>query len=125
RLLLVEDSEDNRFLLQRYLRSTACRIDTAENGKVAVDKYKVAPYDLVLMDLQMPFMDGYAATRAIREYERERQLKPTPIIALSAYAIKEEVEKSMEAGCDAHITKPVEKAKLFEILTQYGKKAVA
>ena len=125
RLLLVEDSEDNRFLLQRYLRSTACRIDTAENGKVAVDKYKVAPYDLVLMDLQMPFMDGYAATRAIRDYEKERQLRPTPIIALSAYAIKEEVEKSMQAGCDAHITKPVEKAKLFEILTQYGKKAVA
>ncbi len=125
RILLVEDSEDNRFLLQRYLRNTACRIDTAENGKVAVDKYKTSPYDLVLMDLQMPFMDGYAATRAIRDYERERTLKPTPIIALSAYAIKEEVEKSLKAGCDAHITKPVEKAKLFEILSQYSKKAVA
>ncbi len=125
RLLVAEDSEDNRFLLQRFLRNTACRIEVAENGKVALDKFQRGEYDLVLMDLQMPFMDGYSATRAIREFERRRGLPPTPIIALSAYAIKEEIEKSLEAGCDAHITKPIDKAKLFEILGNFAKKAEA
>jgi len=120
RILLVEDSEDNRFLIQRYLRNTSCRLDLAENGKVAVDKFKANEYDLVLMDLQMPFLDGFEATRMIRDWERSRQLRPTPIVALSAYAIKEEIERSISAGCDAHITKPVEKSKLFEILTQFG-----
>lgn len=125
RLLVAEDSEDNRFLLQRFLRNTACRIEVAENGKVALDKFTRGEYDLVLMDLQMPFMDGYSATRAIREWERKRGLAPTPIIALSAYAIKEEIEKSLEAGCDAHITKPIDKAKLFEILGNFGRRAEA
>ncbi len=125
RLLVAEDSEDNRFLLQRFLRNTACRIEVAENGKVALDKFTRGEYDLVLMDLQMPFMDGYSATRAIREWERKRGLAPTPIIALSAYAIKEEIEKSLQAGCDAHITKPIDKAKLFEILGNYSRRAEA
>ncbi|MDE1819525.1 MAG: response regulator [Euryarchaeota archaeon] len=125
RLLVAEDSEDNRFLLQRFLRNTACRIEVAENGKVALDKFQRGEYDLVLMDLQMPFMDGYAATREIRAFERRRGLNPTPIIALSAYAIKEEIEKSLAAGCDAHVTKPIDKAKLFEILGNFGKKAEA
>ena len=125
RILLVEDSEDNRFLIQRYLRNTSCRLDMAENGKVAVDKFRTSNYDLILMDLQMPFMDGYTATQTIRQWEKTHALSPTPIIALSAYAIKEEIEKSLAAGCDAHITKPVERAKLFEILSQYAPRSVA
>lgn len=121
RLLIVEDTEDNRFLLQRYLRNTACRIEMAENGQVAVDKVKAGEvFDLILMDLQMPFMDGFEATRVIRDFEKENGAPATPIIALSAYAVKEEVEKSLAAGCNEHITKPVERAKLFEILARYG-----
>jgi PAS domain S-box-containing protein len=125
RILLAEDSEDNRFIMQRFLRNTSCRIDVAENGKVALDKFIQGEYDLVLMDLQMPFMDGFTATKSIREWEKRRGAPPTPIIALSAYAIKEEVERSLAAGCDAHITKPIDKAKLFQILGNYGRKAAA
>ena len=76
-LLLVEDSGDNRLLVQAYLKDTGYQIDTAENGGIAVGKFISGGYDLVLMDMQMPVMDGYAATRAIRKWELEREL-PRP-----------------------------------------------
>jgi CheY-like chemotaxis protein len=82
---------------------------------VAVERFTTAgAYDLVLMDMEMPVMDGYTATRQIRAWEREHRLAPTPIIALSAYALAEEIEKSFAAGCDAHLTKPIKKADLLE-----------
>jgi CheY-like chemotaxis protein len=89
---------------------------------LAVAKLKSRPYDLVLMDVQMPVMDGYAATRAWRMWERENGLRRTPVIALTAYALKEEEKKSLEAGCDAHVAKPIKKAKLLEVIAAYGRK---
>jgi signal transduction histidine kinase/ActR/RegA family two-component response regulator len=114
RILLVEDSKDNRMLIQAYLRATPHQITVAENGEIAVRKFVAGNYDLVLMDMQMPVMDGYAATKAIRKWESKQGVNPTAIIALTAYALKEEVQKSLDAGCTAHISKPIKKAQLFE-----------
>jgi two-component system, sensor histidine kinase and response regulator len=119
RILLVEDSEDNRLLIQSYLRKTPYQIDIAENGEIAVEKLKYGSYDLVLMDMQMPVMDGYTAAKVIRNWESEKGVKPTPIIALTAYALKGDAQKSLDAGCTAHITKPIKKVTLIETIREY------
>jgi PAS domain S-box-containing protein len=115
-ILLVEDSADNRLLIQSYLKKTPYQIDIAENGEVAVEKFKSAKYDLVFMDMQMPVMDGYTAIREIRKWEGKEGLAATPVVALTAYATKEEEQKSFDAGCSAHLTKPIKKAKLLEAI---------
>ncbi len=119
-ILLAEDSEDNRLLLLTYLKSKPYRIDIAENGAVAVEKFKTDRYDLVLMDIQMPEMDGYTATREIRKWEGEHRLGETPIVALTAYAYPEDREKSLEAGCNGHLVKPIKKARLLEAVAEYA-----
>jgi PAS domain S-box-containing protein len=119
-ILLVEDTEDNRFLILAYLKNTPYRVDTAENGKVALEKFLANTYDLILMDMQMPVMDGYTATREIRSHEQKEGRKSTPIIALTAYALKEELQKSITAGCDAHLTKPIKKQLLLEAIQKYA-----
>jgi signal transduction histidine kinase/CheY-like chemotaxis protein len=119
RILLVEDSRDNQLLVQTYLKQTPHRIDLAENGQIAVEKFQVGHYDVVLMDIQMPVMDGLAATRSIREWERQEGLSRTPIIALTALALKEEAARIFEAGCNAHMTKPIRKSALLDILSAY------
>jgi len=118
-ILLAEDSEDNRLLLMSYLKSRPYRIDIAENGVIALDKFKTGRYDLVFMDIQMPEMDGYTATREIRKWEREHQLRETPIVALTAYAYKEDRSKSLDAGCNGHLVKPIKKAVLLEAISEY------
>ncbi len=119
RVLLVEDSPDNQLLVRAYLKQTDCFLDVAEHGAVALDKFKSAHYDIILMDVQMPVMDGYAATRAIRSWERDHDLPPTPIIALTALALKEEGVRIFEAGCNTHLTKPIKKSTLLEVLRAY------
>ena len=119
RILLVEDSEDNRMLILAYLKKTRYQIDIAENGEIAVDKFIAGKYDLVLMDMQMPVMDGYTATKKIRESERMQKSTHTPIIALTAYALKEDAQKSYDAGCTAHLTKPIQKAILLDAIGKY------
>lgn len=118
-ILLAEDNKDNRFLIQAYLKKTRYKIDIAEDGKIAVKKFKSNKYDLVLMDIQMPEMDGYAATKMIRKWEKQKRVKSTPIIALTAYALKEEVQKSLDIGCTAHLSKPIKKAKLLQTIYDY------
>jgi CheY-like chemotaxis protein len=81
---------------------------------------KAEPYDLVLMDIQMPVVDGYKATRAIRQWEREQRLVPASIIALTASALGDAARRSLEAGCDAHLTKPVKKASLIETIREFA-----
>ena len=119
-ILLVEDNEGNRLLLLYYLKKTPHHIDVAENGAIAVEKVATGKYDLVLMDVQMPVMDGYTATGEIRKLEESRGLKRTPIVALTANAMKEDEQKSREAGCDGHLTKPITKATLLEAIEKYG-----
>ena len=115
-ILLVDDSPDNRLLIKAYFKKTPCKIDMAENGQEGVDRFVSGKYDLVLMDVEMPVMDGYTATRAIRSFEMEKGAKATPVMALTANAFKEDVRKSLDAGCTAHLTKPVKKPALFEAI---------
>ncbi|MFH0350549.1 MAG: response regulator [Chromatiales bacterium] len=118
-ILLVEDTPDNRLLIKAYLRKTPYKIEDAENGSVALQKFKTHAYGLVLMDIQMPVMDGHQATRAMREWETEQGRDPTPIIALTAHAIKQEMDKSVAAGCTAHLIKPIKKETLLQIVQKY------
>jgi CheY-like chemotaxis protein len=124
RILLVEDSPDNQLLVRAYLKPTGYFLDVAEHGAIALDKFKSAHYDVILMDMHMPVMDGYAATRAIRAWERDHDLPPAPIIALTALALKEEGARIFEAGCDTHLTKPVKKSTLLEVLRAYKEHVV-
>jgi len=121
-ILLVEDSADNRLLIQTYFKRTSDNIDIAENGEIAVEKFKSGKYDLVLMDIQMPVMDGYTATGEIRKWEKENGKKETSIIALTAHAMVEDTQKSLDAGCTAHLTKPIKKATLIEAVARYAGK---
>lgn len=116
KILIVEDSEDNRFLFHSYLKRTPYSIDDAENGKEAYEKFKSAAYDLILMDIQMPIMDGYTSTSLIRDYEKQNNLPPTTIIALTAFSFKEDLDKAIEAGCNFTLMKPVKKAMLLETI---------
>lgn len=118
-ILLVEDNPDNRLLIKAYLKREAFVIDEAENGAEALEKFKAKQYDLVLMDVQMPIMDGHAATREIRAYENVSNAVPTPVIALTAHAIKEDMDKSIAAGCSAHLTKPIKKQVLLAALAEH------
>jgi two-component system, sensor histidine kinase and response regulator len=126
RILLAEDSADNRLLITAYLKNTPHQLDTAENGAIAVDKFAAGRYDLILMDMQMPVMDGYSATREIRKWQSERAMAPVPIIALTASALKEDVARSLEAGCDQHVAKPVRKVTLLaairDIMEEAGRR---
>jgi signal transduction histidine kinase/DNA-binding NarL/FixJ family response regulator len=120
RILLADDSEDNRFLILSYLEGAQCSVDIAENGAIAVERFRAGRYDLVLMDIEMPVMDGYSATREIRHLERESGAPPTPVLALTAHAFQEMAAKGFEAGFTAQLTKPIRKATLLEALARHG-----
>jgi PAS domain S-box-containing protein len=117
RILLAEDSADNRLLFKTYLKKLTCIIDMAENGQIAVDKYMAGQYDIILLDIQMPVMDGYTAARMIRTHEQEKHLSPVPIIALTAHAQDSDRKASIDAGCNLHVVKPVPKKALIEAVT--------
>ena len=119
RILVVDDSEENRFLVAEYLKDLGCHLDFAENGEIAIHKFGSGVYDLVLMDLQMPVMDGYAATRRIRGWEEEQKRPLTPILALSASALEVELQKALEAGCTAYLRKPVRLVTLLDAIGKY------
>src|SRR5207248_1957604 len=122
-ILLVEDSPDNRTITVAYLQNTPYRVEIAENGAIACEKFTAGHYDLVLMDRQMPVMDGLTATRAIREWEQANHRPPTPIIALTAAALKGDQEKCMAAGCTAYLTKPIKQEALLQAISEYSRPA--
>ena len=115
-ILLAEDNPDNVLLIETYLKNTAHSLDLAENGLVAIEKFRVNRYDVILMDVQMPKMGGYEATAEIRHIEEVEGRTPTMIIALTAHALKEDEQRSIDAGCNFHLTKPVKKKVLLETL---------
>ena len=121
RILLAEDNPGNRMLVRAFLKSTQYVIEEAENGAVAVQKFTAGKYAVVLMDMYMPLVDGYEATAAIRKWERENHCARTPIVALTAAAMSGDMQKSLDAGCDYHVTKPVSKAVLLELLASLVK----
>ncbi|WP_022663146.1 transporter substrate-binding domain-containing protein [Paucidesulfovibrio longus] len=117
-VLFVEDTESNRTLIEAYLEPTALRLDMAGDGREALEKFSSRRYDLVLMDMQLPLMNGYDAVRAIRKMERDRGLPRTPVFALTAFALKGDAEKCIQAGCDMHIAKPVQREEFLRILLE-------
>jgi PAS domain S-box-containing protein len=119
KLLIAEDSPDNRLLLQVYLKDSPYQLTFEEDGKAAVDRLGSADFDLVLMDMRMPVMDGLAATRAIRARERERGIALIPIVALTANASLQDMENSRDAGCNAHLSKPISKSELLSSIEKY------
>ena len=118
RILLVDDNPDNRLLVNAYLKKLPYTVEEAENGEEAVNLYKQVDFDLVLMDVQMPILDGREATRRIREWEKQENRAATPIIALTAHAIKEEIDMCIDAGCDTHLSKPVKKQTLIDTINK-------
>jgi CheY-like chemotaxis protein len=123
RILLADDSGDNRALIAAFLKDSPHTIDGVENGARAVERFKGGSYDLVLMDLQMPVMDGDEAAREIRRFERENLRQRTPIVALSAAVFSESIAQSLAAGCDEHLGKPVKRAMLLDVINRLGAKS--
>ena len=112
--MLVEDGDANRKLLTIVLSRAGCEVATAENGQIGVELATCRDFDLILMDMQMPLLDGYSATRQLRD----RGLT-IPIIALTAHALKGDEERCREAGCSGYLTKPIEAAKLLQEVARY------
>lgn len=110
RILVVDDSDDNRFIVSLLLKQSKAKVDEARDGEEAVAKAKAAGYDLILMDIQMPRMDGYTA---LRELKLNRV--KTPVVALTAHALREEREQAMAAGFAAYLTKPIDRKALIEV----------
>ncbi len=119
RILLTEDNTTNQEIILGLLEGSGIDIDTAYNGQEAVDKFKQNRYELILMDIQMPIMDGYEATKLIRELDNL-----VPIVALTANAMKEDAERTKNAGMNAHLNKPIEVEKLYSVLLEFISKKV-
>jgi len=119
-ILLVEDSPDNRTITMAYLQNTPYRVEIAENGAVAYAWFTAGHFDLVLMDRQMPVMDGLTATRAIRAWEQANHRTITPIIALTASALKGDQEQCVSAGCTAYLTKPIKQDVLLQAIREHS-----
>jgi PAS domain S-box-containing protein len=120
RILLAEDSPDNCTIALAYLEDTPYRIDVAETGAVACQMFTAGHYDLVLMDRQMPVMDGLTATRTLRAWEKANGRPPTPIIALTASALKGDRETCLAAGCTAYLSKPIKQDVLLQAIADYS-----
>ena len=105
--LVVDDHATNRLVLKIALEVSEFGAVEAENGAIAIELYEAAPFDLVLMDIQMPVVDGLAATRAIRQFEAANHLVRTPLIIVSAFCTPEDIGVSIAAGADLHFPKPL------------------
>ncbi len=120
RVLVVEDNPDNRNLITWILEDAGATVDTAENGERGVDRTLTGSYDLVLMDVQMPVMDGFEAAERIRREERERGGLRVPIVALTAHATQGFRERCLAAGMDFYVTKPTTRARLLEVVEHWA-----
>ncbi len=113
RILLVEDQEMNRDMLSRRLKKRGYEVSIAVDGAEGVDKARSEIPDLILMDMSLPVMDGWEATRTLKGDEATRAI---PVVALTAHAMSTDREKALEAGCDAYETKPVDLPRLLETM---------
>jgi two-component system cell cycle response regulator DivK len=116
RILVVEDQEDNRRILRDLLTRSGFAIDEAENGEDALESIARQRPDLILMDIQLPVLDGYEATRRIKS---DPQLRAIPIIVVTSYALSGDEAKAREAGCDAYVTKPYSPRQLLAKIKEY------
>ncbi len=115
RILLTDDNEINRHFMSSLLESCGHSVVVAQNGREAVEAFEREPFDLILMDVQMPVMDGFQATAAIREKEKTI-LGHVPIVAITAHAMRGDRERCLEAGMDGYISKPIDPNRFYEIV---------
>ncbi len=120
KVLLAEDSVENQQLISMYVRKTGAEITIAENGKIAVNHAMAENFDLILMDMQMPVMGGLEATQWLRQIKCE-----TPIVALTANALKQDRDRCIAAGANDYLTKPVDLARFYKVLEKYLKNGKA
>ena len=113
KVLLVEDQEDNRDMLSRRLTKRGYEVAIAVDGAEGVEKARSEAPDLILMDMSLPVMDGWEATRILKAEDGTRSI---PVVALTAHAMSTDREKAFEAGCDAYETKPIELPRLLETM---------
>ncbi len=121
RILVADDSEDNCSVIRAYLKGTSCQLEFVGDGVAALEKLKTGQYDLALVDVHMPRMDGHAAVRAFRAYERAQDRAALPVLALTADAFKESVDRSLASGFTMHLAKPIRKATLMEAIARHGR----
>ncbi len=114
KILLVEDNQINQEIITGLLENSKIELDIVSNGKEAIDKFQPNRYTLILMDIQMPIMDGYEATKLIRQKDKE-----IPIIAITANAMKEDIAKTKSYGMNTHINKPIDVKELYETILKY------
>ena len=121
KILVADDSADNRMLIEAYLQDTPYELVFVVDGRAAVDQAtSTTAFDLILMDIRMPTMDGHKATRAIRAWEASCQHKPVPILAISANAMPADLEQSQLAGCNGHLSKPISRQSLIDAIERWG-----
>jgi len=123
-ILLCEDNEVNVMVVEAMLAPQGHRIEVAENGALGLHKFRSGRYDIVLMDVQMPGMDGHTATRELRRIEAEEERVRTPVIALTANAFDRDARLSLSAGCDDHLTKPISQEALLQALARHARTPV-
>lgn len=119
-VLLVEDYAANQLIFAAYLKAAGCRLEIANHGREGVEAFLAGDFDVVIMDMQMPVLDGWNATKEIRKLERANGWPPTPIIALTASASNEDRERCREVGCTAFLTKPLGRSELLEALRKHS-----
>ena len=119
-ILLTDDSEDNRILISAFLKGSKVKLELAVDGFDALKKLAARTYDLVLMDIQMPGMDGYEVAARLRALEAEEKRARTRLVALTAMAMREDVDKALGAGCDDYLTKPIRRNTLYAYLMKFA-----
>ncbi|MBF0447675.1 MAG: PAS domain S-box protein [Magnetococcales bacterium] len=122
KILIADDAKDNLEVISAFLSDTPHHLRMVANGEEATRAFKSEPFDIVLMDMHMPILDGFQATAQIRSWETEQGQPPTPIVALTANAMREDMEKTAAFGCDVHLSKPVRKARLLEVIRELSPK---
>ncbi len=121
RILVADDSPDNQAVLRAYLKGTHYIADFVADGAAALERLKTGRYDLALVDVHMPVMSGYETVRAFREFERTQNRPALPVLALTADAFKDAIEKSLASGFSMHLAKPVRKATLLEAIVRHAR----
>ena len=118
RVLLADDNPTNRLVIEMILAAAGVEAFSVENGLEALEYFKRAPFDVVLMDIQMPVMDGLTCIEAIRAYEAQAGLTPTPIHVISAHGQPQHMAASARVGADSHMTKPVSQSELLAVVSR-------
>ena len=125
RILLAEDSAPSVALMRAFLAGTGCSLDVADDGEMVLERLAAERYDLVLMDVQMPKLDGYEAMRRFRKLETAERRPRTPIVAVTAHAFQEDIDNAIKAGADGQLTKPFRRDTLLAAIRLYQRPAGA